>query len=422
MDITLATMVLFPAVAVAAPLLARGAGRFAPVPIVVFEIVLGLLLGPAVLGWITPNDFTELLAQFGLAMLFFLAGNEIDFRAVAGRPLRRASLSWAISLAAGLGIALLIAPDPAAAAFIGIALTSTALGTIMPVLRDTRDLSSPFGIGVLAVGAVGEFGPLIAISLFLSGRTPLHAAIVLVLFAVIAAIAIWIAARGGGRGLHRFIAATLHTSGQFAVRLVLVVLIALAALSIALGLDMLLGAFTAGVLFRLLLRGAKPADAEAVESKLEAVGYGFLVPVFFIGTGVDFDLEALLADGRTIALVPIFLVLLLVVRGLPSMLAAPPGAGRRDRIATGLFGATGLPIIVAVTAIGVDRAELDSGTAAALVGAGMLSVLLYPLIGLAVRGRRAPASGGPSTSDPAAGRDRAEPPEETGRPHVPDEA
>ena len=385
MEVSVSTMLFVPAIAAVAPLLVRGIGRWLAIPLVVFEIVLGLLLGPAVLGWVVPDAFLDLLSEFGLAMLFFLAGNEIDFRTIRGRPLNRAVMGWIISLAAGLGIGALVAVDLPSAAFIGISLTSTALGAILPVLRDSGDLGTPFGISVIALGAVGEFGPLLAISLFLSGRSPLVAAIVLLLFALIAGTAIWFAAKGVGERMHRAITATLHTSGQFAVRLVLFVLLALVALSIVLDLDMLLGAFTAGVIFRLLMAGAPKADAEAVESKLEAVGYGFLVPVFFINTGVEFDLAALVADGRTLAMLPLFVVLLLVVRGIPSLLAAQPDASRRDRIATALFGSTGLPIIVAVTAIGVDREELDTGTAAALVGAGMLSVLLFPLIALAIR-------------------------------------
>jgi len=388
-DVSIATLVLIPAIAVAAPLLVRALSRWIAIPLVVFEIVLGLLLGPAVLGWIIPDDFASFLSEFGLAMLFFLAGNEIDFGTIRGRPLSRAAIGWVISLAAGFGIAVLLAPSLSAAAFIGVALTSTALGTIMPVLRDSGDLRTPFGVAVIALGAVGEFGPLLAISLFLSGRSPLVAALVLVAFAVVAGAAIWFAARGAGRRLHRIITATLHTSGQFGVRLVVLVLVALVALSIVLDLDMLLGAFTAGVLYRLLLSGAPEHDVEVIEGKVEALGYGFLVPIFFIYTGITFDLEALFADGRTLALVPIFLVLLLVVRGIPSLLAAPAGSSRRDLAATALFGATGLPIIVAVTGIGVAAGDLMSGTAAALVGAGMLSVLLFPLIGLSLR-RRSP--------------------------------
>ena len=195
-----------------------------------------------------------------------------------------------------------------------------------------------------------------------------------------------------GRRLHRIINATLHTSGQFGVRLVVLVLAALVALSLVLDLDMLLGAFTAGVLYRLLISGAPEHDVEIMEGKVEALGYGFLVPIFFIYTGVTYDLEALFADPWTLALLAISIVMLLVVRGVPSLLAAPPGSSRADLVATAFFGATGLPIIVAVTAIGVDQGDLSTGTAAALVGAGMLSVLLFPLIALAVRRRSPDAS------------------------------
>jgi Kef-type K+ transport system membrane component KefB len=339
-----------------------------------------------------------LLADFGIAMLFFLAGNEIDFRAIRGRPLNRAAIGWIMSLAAGIGIAALVAPHLSAAVFIGIALSSTALGTIMPVLRDSGDLRTPFGIAVIALGAIGEFGPLLAISLFLSGRSTVLAAATLVGFVVVAGIAIWLAAHGIGKRLHRVITATLHTSGQFAVRFVIFILLSLVALSVVLDLDMLLGAFTAGVLFRLLLSGAPARDAQIVEWKLEAVGYGFLVPVFFINTGVMFDLAALLADSATLLLLPVCLVLFIVVRGLPSLLAAPSGSSRRDLAATALYGSTALPIIVAVTAIGVDQGDLTSGTAAALVGAGMLSVLLFPLIALTLRKGSADAARR-STSD-----------------------
>jgi Kef-type K+ transport system membrane component KefB len=398
-DYSIGTLVLIPTIAVAAPLLVRVLARWVAIPLVVFEIVLGLLLGPAVLGWIQPDSLVEFLSDFGLAMLFFLAGNEIDFRAIRGRPLSRAAIGWVISLAAGIGLAALFAPHLSAATFVGIALTSTALGTIMPMLRDSGDLRTPFGVTVVALGAVGEFGPLIAISLFLSGRSPLTAALVLVAFTAIAGAAIWYAARGGGRRLHRIITATLHTSSQLGVRLVVLVLVALVALSVVFDLDMLLGAFTAGVLYRLLLSGAPEGDLAVIEGKVEALGYGFLVPIFFIYTGVTFDLGALFASGRTLALVPTFLVLFIVVRGLPSMLVAPPGSSPRDLAATALFGATGLPIIVAVTAIGVDAGDITSGTAAALVGAGMLSVLLFPLIALAIRKRSTDAASRPSGGD-----------------------
>ena len=377
--------------AVLAPLVASLIGRVARVALVVFEIVLGVVVGPSLVGWVNESGFIDGLSEFGLAMLFFMAGNEIDFKAISGRPLRRASLGWLISLAAGVAAGLLVSPSLEAGIVVGIALTSTALGTIMPVLRDAGELSTPFGRAVTAVGAVGEFGPLVAISVFLSGRAPLTAALVLIGFVLVAGLAILLASRGPYPRLHALVAATLHTSGQFAVRLVLFVVAALVVLSMVLGLDMLLGAFAAGVLYRVLLKGGDRADLKLVESKLEAVAFGFLVPIFFIYTGVTFDLTSLLSSPSSLVLMVASVVLLLLVRGLPGALAAPPGAGPRDRVAIGLFSATGLPIIVAVTGIGVAEGVLQPSTAAALVGAGMLSVLLFPLLAL---GQRRSALGG----------------------------
>jgi Kef-type K+ transport system membrane component KefB len=383
-EVDVPTLVLVPAIAAVAPLATRAVGRWLAVPLVVFEILLGLVLGPAVLGWVQEDDFIALFADLGLAMLFYLAGREIDFPAIRGTPIIRAGIGWVVSIAIGLALGLLIEPG-AGAVFVGVALASTALGALLPILRDSGLLSTPFGVSILAVGAVGEFGPLLAISLFLSGQTPVHAALVLLAFAVVAGVLMFFAARGDGARLHRAIEASLHTSGQFVVRFVMFVLLALVALSIFLGIDMLLGAFAAGVLGKLLLQGASQAEAEMTEAKIEAVGFGLLVPVFFIHTGITFDLEGLTSDSRTLLLLPLFTVLLLVTRGIPAALLAPKGSTVRERTATGFFAATGLPIIVAVTALGVDAGDLDSGMAAALVGAGLLSMLLYPLVALAIR-------------------------------------
>ena len=378
------TIVLIFVLAVAAPIFARALGRWVRVPIVVFELILGIIVGPAVLGWAHEEAFIDVLSQFGLAMLFFVAGSEIEFGAFQGRTGRRAVGGWFVSLAAGVLAGWLIAPGEEAIV-IGVALCSTALGTLLPILRDEGDLHTPFGRSVSAIGAVGEFGPLIAISLFLGGREPGIATIVLLAFVALVGAAIWWAFRVPQGAIHRAVNVSLHTSGQFAIRIVFFSLAVLVAVSMVLDLDMLLGAFAAGVVWKLIMRDAEPADREAVESKVEAVAFGFLVPIFFIYTGITFDLEALLADPILLLALPLLLVVLLVIRGLPSMLAAPVGASRRDRIAVAFFGATALPIIVAVTAIGVDEEIITSGTASVLVGAGMLSVLLFPLIGTLIR-------------------------------------
>ena len=378
------TLFLIPLLAVIAPLLARGVGRWARVPIVVFELVLGILIGPSLLGWAQPSEFVDTLAQFGLATLFFVAGSEIEFSAFRGRSGRTAVLGWVISLAGGVALGWALFPGETAV-IIGIALCSTALGTLLPILRDAGELRTPFGRAIGAIGAIGEFGPLIAISIFLGGRDPGISTIVLAVFLLIAGLAIWLAFRVPQGAMHRFVNATLHTSGQFAIRVVFLILSGLVALSILFDLDMLLGAFTAGIVWRLIMRDADEADRQAVESKIEGVAFGFLVPIFFIYTGITFDLAALLENPVLLWLVPVTVLALLIVRGIPSMLAAPPGASGRERLAVGLLGATGLPIIVAVTAIGVDENLISTAQSAVLVGAGMLTVLLLPLIGMTVR-------------------------------------
>lgn len=398
-----ASLILIPAAAVVAPLAARALGRWVRVPIVVFEIVIGILIGPSLLGWVHPTEFTDQLASLGMAMLFFVAGTEIDFASLRGSTGRRAVAGWLVSLGLGFGIGTLVAPGESGVV-IAIALSSTALGAILPILRDAGELKTPFGRSMLAVGAVGEFGPLIAISVFLGSRTPGTTALVLAVFVLAAALVIVLAFLLPRGALHAFVESTSHTSGQFAMRVILLILGALTFLSIALDLDMLLGAFVAGVVWSLLMRDATPANRAATESKLEGVAFGFLIPIFFIHTGVAFDLATLLHDPRLWLYVLLVVGTLLVVRGVPAMLAAARGVSGRDRLSVAFLGATGLPVIVAVTAIGADAGFISSHIATVLVAGGMLTVLLFPLIALTVRGDRVPrrpeesGPSGPGTS------------------------
>ncbi|HVK44971.1 MAG TPA: cation:proton antiporter [Micropruina sp.] len=385
MNQELLTLVLVSLLAVLAPLIARGLGHWVRIPIVVFELVLGILVGPSLLGWAVPSDFVGVLSEFGLAMLFFVAGTEIDFTSLRGRTGRRSIWGWLLSLGIGLGVGFILMPHEGAMV-IAVALASTALGTLLPILRDNDELRTPFGKAVGAIGAVGEFGPLIAISLFLGGRSLGVAAVVLALFALIAAGAIVAALRLPHGALHSFVNSSLHTSGQFAIRVVLLILTLLVAVSVVLDLDMLLGAFVAGMVWRLMMRDAAEPDREVVESKIEALAFGFLVPIFFIHTGLTFDLASLLAQPALLSLVPLAALALFVVRGLPSMLSTPEGSSTKDRWSIAFLGATGLPIIVAVTTIGVEDKLIPATTATILVAGGMLSVLLFPLIGMLLRG------------------------------------
>lgn len=384
------SLVLIALLAILAPLAARFLERVVKVPIVVFEIVLGILLGPSLLGWIQSTAFTDTLADFGLAMLFFVAGNEIDFALIRGRPANRAATGWIISLALGIAAGFILVPAAGAAVIIGVALSSTALGALLPILRDEGRSRSPLGVAVTALGAAGEFGPLIAISVFFSGRQLGPATAVLLGFVLLTGLAIVLASRSRHTLLHSQVTRTLHTSGQFAVRAIMFILTVLVVLSMVLGLDMLLGAFAAGVLWEVAMARAPEKDRTVIEAKTDAIAFGFLVPVFFIDTGIDFDLGALTGSPAALALVPLFLLLLLVIRGFPALLAAPAHSTFADKRAIMLFGATGLPIIVAVTAIGKDQDLITSGMASALVGAGMLSILAFPLLALRQHQRATP--------------------------------
>ncbi|WP_329120359.1 cation:proton antiporter [Streptomyces sp. NBC_01353] len=381
------TLILIMAIAVLAPLLAYGVGRRLPVPLVIFEILLGILIGPDVLGWAHTDALIDGLSELGLAMLIFLAGYEIEFGKVRGDTLRRSVWAWVIALALGLGAGVLLGGGFHKGVFIGVALTSTALGTVLPVLRDAGELHGRFGSVVMAFGAVGEFGPIIAMALLLSGRSPGQSTAVLAVFAALTAGAVFWALRPRPPWFSRVVAKTLHTSGQFAVRFVFLLLAVMLGASQALGLDVLLGAFAAGLITRLVLTGAAPESGPAVLEKVEVVGFGFLVPVFFVVTGIEFDLDSLLDGGRTLLLLPVFLLLFLVVRGGPVRLLAPRDLGRVDRGALVLYSSTALPLVVAITTIGLDDKALTAGEAAALVGAGMVSVLVFPLLALRLRSR-----------------------------------
>ncbi|MFF2192215.1 cation:proton antiporter [Streptomyces sp. NPDC058157] len=396
------TLVLIMAAAVLAPLLAHGVARRLPVPLVIFEILLGVLIGPHVLGWAETGQVIDVLSQLGLAMLIFLAGYEIRFDEVKGDTLARSAGAWLVSLALGLALGTLLAHGGGfgKGVYVGTALTSTALGAILPMLRDAGELGTRFGNVTMAMGSVGEFGPVIAMALLLSGRAPARSAALLAAFAVLTALAVFWALRPKPPWFAHVIAKTLHSSAQFAVRLVALMLVAMLALAQALGLDILLGAFAAGLLTRLVLNGAAPESSEDVLAKVEAMGFGFLVPLFYVVTGIQFDLGALLDGGRALALLPVFLLLFLLVRGLPIRLLAPRDLGRRDRSALVLLGSTALPLVVAITTLGVQDGQVEPGEAAALVGAGMLSVLVFPLLALRLRGR-AGAARGSGEAEPA---------------------
>ena len=369
--------------AAVAAVLAGLIGRRFMFPVVVIEILLGILIGPEVLGLVQSDDFITFFASLGLGMLFFFAGYEIDFERIRGQPLKLAVAGWIVSLAIAYGIGGLLAAAGVVLSllFTGSAMATTAIGTLLPILRDAGEVKTRFGNYLLAAGAAGEFGPILLVTLAFSTRTTLSSALILIAFVAVAALAALIAVRSVGRGWN-LIESTLESSSQLAIRCTVVIVFLLATLAADLGLDLLLGGFVAGIIVSLAVRGR---EIGVLESKLTAVGYGFLIPFFFVTTGVNFDVLALTDDPIRLLEVPMFAALFLLVRGTPALLLYRGVFELRDRLALAFYSATELPLVVAITTIAVEGGDMRSGTAAALVGAAMLSTAIFPLIAMFLR-------------------------------------
>ena len=396
MEFSYSSLLLLSLVAAASPLLAE-IPLGLRMPIVVLEIVLGIAVGPHVLGWATPGPTIAVLSNLGLAFLFFLAGMEIDFEELRGTPLVRATEGWIISalLAAALVGGLWWMDVVKAPLLVGLALTTTAIGTLIPILRDGGVLETTLGRFVLGAGVAGEFFPILAMSVLFSTRfsTPLQL-VFLLGFVALSLAAAWIALTARPSRIIALLERTLHATSQLPVRLAIFLMVALLVLAEHLGMDMILGAFAAGIAVGLATRDEA---GHALREKLETIGFGFFIPLFFVATGIKFDLALFAGGGPALARVPLFLALLLVARGLPALWIYRRELDLRARLRLGLFQATALPLVVALTEIGLGTGVMMPENGAALLGAGMLSVLIFPLLGLVLRSA-------PGMPQPTAGR------------------
>jgi Kef-type K+ transport system membrane component KefB len=374
------TLVLIAAAAVLAPIISEQT-RGLRVPSVVIELGLGILIGPDVLKLTHSNEVISTLSDIGLTFLMFLAGFELDLNRVKGQPLRLASLGWLLSLALALGFAFALVSTGLAldTLIVGLSLTTTALGTLLPVLGDAGVLKTQFGPYMLGIGSVGEFGPIVVVAILLTHKDPVVSSVLLVCFVAIATATALLATRVHPPKLVSLLRRHLDTSAQLPVRVAVLLVLLLVYLASELGLDVLLGAFAAGIVVRLFTAGE---DSKVIESKLTAIGFGFLIPIFFIVSGTRFDLHIFLARPSTLLRLLLFLGLMLVVRGGPALLLYRRVLPRVQRLPLALFSATGLPLIVVITAIGTAEGRIRPENAAALVGAGMVSVLLFPAMGL----------------------------------------
>jgi Kef-type K+ transport system membrane component KefB len=352
------------------------------IPEVVILLVLGIIIGPQALNVGSINNFISGLAELGLAFLMFLAGYEINLQRIKGRPLALAASGWVASVLLALGIAAIFVSTGEAldTMVLGVALTTTALGTLLPILRDAGLLPTALGTHVLAIGSMGEFGPIIAISVLLTPTRHDLAFALLVVFVIVAVMAAAIATRARPPRLIDLAQRHLDTSSQLPIRVSFLLIMVLVLLATDLKLDILMGSFSAGLVFRLMI---DDDETHSVHRKLEAIGFGFLIPVFFVVSGMKFDFHALFSSPSSLLRVPLFLALFLVVRGIPALVLYRRAFGRSGRLALAFFSSTALPLVVVITDLGVSTGRMRPINAAALVAAAMLSVLIFPLVGLA---------------------------------------
>lgn len=378
--------------AVVAPIVAGAVPRRL-VPEVVLLLVAGIVIGPNALGIAQVDGGIEMLRELGLGLLFLLAGYEIDPTELRGRGGRRALITWCVCMALALVTVVVLGAMGLVRAEIAvaIALTSTALGTLLPILADRGLVDTPLGRSVLNHGAIGELLPVIAMATLLGARGAFGSLLVLAAFAVVAVIVAVLPPRilREGSQFLGFVRRTSVTTAQTSVRLTILLLVGLITVAVVFDLDVILGAFAAGF----ILRRAIPTGDPLLETKLDGLAYGFLIPIFFVTSGMAIDVRAVVgAPGVLVA----FLVLLVLVRGMPVFVSArldrAAGFDTSEQLQIALYSTTGLPLIVAVTGVAVAAGEMTNASASILVAAGAITVLILPMVaGLLRRPDRVPA-------------------------------
>jgi Kef-type K+ transport system membrane component KefB len=394
MEVSFSSVAVVAAIAVLAPLVLGLSGM--RLPAIVLEILLGIVVGPQVLGWAEVDEPLRVLSIVGLAFLLLLSGLEIDLDRLRGRVLRLTGLGFALSFALALlvGSALRAADLVRSPLLIAIILSATGLGVILPILKDAGETSTSFGRVVVAGASIAEVTPIVLLSLFFSGESdPVGAKLVLLIaFGVfVVAVAAAILRLERSMRISNTLLRLQDTSAQIRVRGAFLLLAVFVVLASEFGLEAILGAFFAGATLKLVDRDETMTHT-FFRGKLEAVGFGVFVPFFFVSTGMRLDVESLFEGGGTLARVPVFLAALLVVRGLPALLYRPFAERRSQLAAGGLLQATSLSIPVVAGQIGVELGLIRPENYVALVAAGLLSVIVFPLLALMLlMGRAAPS-------------------------------
>jgi Kef-type K+ transport system membrane component KefB len=393
-----------------------GAGFLAPfalglvptlrLPAVVLEIVFGILIGPQVLGWAESDAVVQVVALLGLAFLLLIAGLEVDYDRLRGKLLEITGLAWLVSfgLAIVAGFLLDVGGYVSSPLLIAIMFSATSLGVILPILKDAGELSTSFGRVVLGGCSIAEVATIVLLSLFFSGEGSIGSTLVLLglFFGLVVAIGIAFTVGEHSMRVSGVFLRLMDTSAQIRVRGAFLLLAIFVVVAEQFGLEAILGAFLAGAILKILDRDRVMTHPE-FHHKLEAVGFGIFVPVFFVNSGLRFNLDALFADTGNLVQIPIFVAVLLVARGLPALLYGRLGVGRSKLVAAALMQSTQLGFFVVVTQIGQELDLISTGTASAVIAAGLISVVVFPLGALTIlrrEGRRAAALGGVREPEP----------------------
>ncbi len=353
-------------------------------PAIVGEILCGIVIGPQVLGWARVDEPVAVLSTIGLAFLLLLSGLEIDFERLRGRVLRLTSAAFVLSFALALGAGELLGLGGLVRSplLIAVILSATSLGVVLPILKDGGQVETPFGQVIVAAASIAEVVPIVLLSLLFSAHATGAGAQVVLLIAFlvfVAVVALVILGAERSRRISQSLVRLQETTAEIRVRGAFALLMVFASLAVKFGLEAILGAFLAGATLKLVDRDQQMTHT-LFRAKLQAVGFGVFVPFFFVATGMNLDVRTLVEHPSTLARVPIFLAALLIVRAVPAVLYRPLSERPAQLFAAGLLQATSLSIPVVAGAIGVDLGLLAPGNYAALVAAGLLSVVVFPLL------------------------------------------
>src|SRR6516162_3466607 len=386
--LSLAGLAAVAAVAFLVPLLLAPFPRLR-VPALVLEILAGIVIGPSGLGWVKVDIPIQIFSVMGLSFILLLAGLEVGFDHLRGPLLNTAVFNFAVSFALALLVAYLLrgAGLVQSPLFIAIVLAATSLGVVIPVLKDAGQEASAFGQLVIASASIADFATIVLLSVFFSreaARAGAKAVLLAAFVLLVGAVGLLIARAERSMRLVAILVRLQDTTAQIRVRGIFLLLAGFIALAQRLGLEVVFAAFTAGVILKLVDPDLMSARSNA-RPKLEAVGFGVFVPMFFVTSGLQFNLRALMSSPATIALVPVFFAALLVIRGLPAVMYRPT-LGTRRALAAGLLQATSLGFIVVAAQIGMELGMLTQGAGAALIAAGMLSVMILPLAAVTALG------------------------------------